>query len=86
MSDWTEQDSATFRDIASVAVPRRAEMMAAILALVPFGAGESFKVVEIGAGDGRLGAALLDGFPKATLLALDGSESMRARASRLLQP
>jgi tRNA (cmo5U34)-methyltransferase len=86
VSDWTEQDSATFRDIASVAVPRRAEMMAAILALVPFGAGESFKVVEIGAGDGRLGAALLDGFPKATLLALDGSESMRARASRLLRP
>jgi tRNA (cmo5U34)-methyltransferase len=86
VSDWTEQDSATFRDIASVAVPRRAEMMAMILALVPFGAGESFKVVEIGSGDGTLGAALLDCFPKATLLALDGSESMRARASRLLQP
>lgn len=85
MTDWTEQDSTTFRDLASVAVPMRAEMMAAILALIPYGTVETFKVVEIGAGDGRLAAALLDCFPRATLLALDGSESMRTGAARLLQ-
>jgi tRNA (cmo5U34)-methyltransferase len=85
VSDWTEEDSATFREIASVAVPRRAEMLAAILALIPYGTGEAFKVVDIGSGDGRLGAALLDGFPQATLLALDGSEAMRAGATRLLR-
>lgn len=86
MTDWTENDSVTYRDMASVAVPRRAEMLAAVLALVPCGTGDAFKVVEIGAGDGRLGVALLECFPKATLLALDGSESMRALATRSLQP
>jgi tRNA (cmo5U34)-methyltransferase len=86
MTDWNDQKSAAFREIASVAVPRHAEMMATILALVPFGTGEPFTVVEIGSGTGRLGAALLDSFPKATLVALDGSESTIARAARLLQP
>lgn len=85
MSEWTENDSTTFRVIAPVAVPRRAEMLAAILSLIPYGTAEAFKVVEIGAGDGRLCAALLDCFPQATALALDGSESMRALATRLLQ-
>ena len=40
MPEWTEDDSATFREIAEVAVPRRREMMATILSLVPFAAGD----------------------------------------------
>ncbi len=36
------------------------------------------RIVDIGAGDGRLADVLLECFPRATLLALDGSESMRA--------
>src|SRR4029077_2033350 len=35
----------------------------------------------IGAGEGHLAAVLLDCFPRATVLALDGSESMRAAAT-----
>ena len=85
MSDWTEKDSAVFRDIAAVAVPRRTEMLAAVLASIPYGAAEAFKVVDIGAGEGRLDAALLESFPRATLLALDGSESMRALAAHRLE-
>jgi tRNA (cmo5U34)-methyltransferase len=81
MSDWSEDDSATFRAIAAIAVPRRHEMMATMLALVPFAAGEAFRIVEIGTGEGRLSEALLDRFSAATLLALDGSDSMRAATS-----
>jgi tRNA (cmo5U34)-methyltransferase len=84
VSDWTEDDSTAFRAMAPVAVPRRAEMLAAMLTLIPYGAAEAFRVVEIGAGDGRLSAALLDCFPQATVLALDGSESMRVLATERL--
>ena len=39
------------------------------------------KIVELGSGDGVLAEALLDAFPRATLVALDGSESMRAETT-----
>ena len=42
------------------------------------------RIVDLGAGDGVLAAALLARFPAATLTALDGSESMRAAASARL--
>ena len=84
MSAWTEQDSAIYRDIADVAVPRRDEMIAALVAAVPFGADEPVKVLELGSGEGRLAEALLTVFPRATLTALDGSESMRVAASERL--
>ena len=66
--------------MADVAVPRRREMIATLLAAAPFARHDAFRVVELGCGDGRLGEALLDGFPSATLLALDGSEHMRRLA------
>src|SRR6185369_8725789 len=84
MSAWTEIDSQTYRDIADVAVPRRQEMLATLVAAVPFDGGEPFKILELGSGDGRLAEALLTGFPQSTLTALDGSESMRAAASKRL--
>ena len=84
MSGWTEQDSETYREIADVAVPRRDEMIATLAGAVPFAADEPVKMLELGSGDGRLAEALLTVFPRATLTALDGSESMRrAAAARL---
>src|SRR2546428_7531858 len=77
MTEWTEEDSSTYRAIGDIAVPRRGEMMATLISLVPFAAGEAFRIVEIGSGEGLLAEALLDRFPRTTLLALDGSESMR---------
>jgi tRNA (cmo5U34)-methyltransferase len=84
MSAWTESDSQTYREIADVAVPRRQEMTATLVAAVPFSADEPLKILELGSGDGRLAEALLTVFPRATLTALDGSESMRREASQRL--
>ena len=81
MPDWTEEDSATYRAIAEIAVPRRSEMTAALLAAVPFAPGEAFRIVEIGSGEGLLAEALLNAFPAASIVAFDGSESMRATAA-----
>ena len=38
---------------------------------------EAFVAVELGSGEGRLAAAILDAFPHAHLVALDGSHRMR---------
>ena len=78
MTSWTENDSSTYRTIAPVAVPRRQEMMATLVAAAPFTAEDAIRIVDLGAGDGHLAEALLAGFPRATVLALDGSDSMRA--------
>jgi tRNA (cmo5U34)-methyltransferase len=83
MSEWTEEDSSGFRRIAEIAVPRRSEMMATIVSAVPFAQDEAFRIVEIGSGQGLLAATLLGCFPHATLLAFDGSESMRKRTVEL---
>jgi tRNA (cmo5U34)-methyltransferase len=77
MSAWSESDSAIYREIADVAVPRRHEMLSTLVAAVPFAADEPLKMIELGSGDGRLAEGLLTVFPRATLTALDGSESMR---------
>lgn len=84
MSGWTEQDSQTYRDLAEVAVPRRQEMVATLVAAAPFTAADPITILELGSGDGRLAAALLTVFPRATLTALDGSESMRRDTSTRL--
>ena len=85
MTSWTENDSSTYRTIAPVAVTRRQEMMAALLAAVPFGASESLKILELGSGEGLLADALLTRFSQATLTALDGSQSMRHAATTRLR-
>ena len=46
-------------------MPRREEMMATLVAAVPFAAGEPLKILELGSGDGRLAEALLTVFPHA---------------------
>jgi trans-aconitate methyltransferase len=84
MNGWTEKDSAVYRDLADVAVPHRQELIATLVAAAPFAAGEPVKILELGSGDGRLAEALLTVFPRATLTALDGSESMRRETAARL--
>jgi trans-aconitate methyltransferase len=85
MTSWTESDSSTYRTIAPIAVPRRQDMMAVLLAAVPFGADEPMKILELGSGEGLLAEMLLTHFSRSTLTALDGSESMRREATARLQ-
>ena len=76
-NQWTEDASTLYRELAAVAVPNRAEQIAPLLTLLPFGKDESFRAVELASGEGLLSHALLHAFPAVTLLALDGSETMR---------
>jgi hypothetical protein len=50
------------------AVVMRDDMIASMLPLVPFAAGDTFRIVEIGPGESALTAALRDRFPLATLV------------------
>lgn len=84
MSDWTEEDSEIYLAIADIAVPRRGEMMSALLAAMPFAREAPLRLVDLGAGDGAFAQTLLDAFPSATILALDGSEAMRRAATARL--
>jgi trans-aconitate methyltransferase len=82
--EWSAENSEVYRQLASVAVPAREEQMATLLSLLPFGREEAFRVVELASGEGMLSQAILEAFPAATVLALDGEESMRqATAARL---
>jgi len=82
--EWTEEDSRLFQDIAAVAVPARDEQIATILALLPFARRSSFRVVELGCGEGALTFGILDCFPKASATALDRSPTMLRRAADCL--
>ena len=83
---WGEEDSAVYRALAEVAVPRREEQLATLLCLLPFGERDAFRIVDLGCGEGVLEHAALTAFPNATTLALDGSDSMREHAVELLRP
>jgi len=83
---WSEHDAAVFRAIAPVAVPRRDDMHAVLVASAPFAPDSAIKILELGSGDGVLAEALLARFPQATLTALVGSELMRRAAAVRLQP
>ena len=84
MRAWTEADSSIYREIADIAVPRREEMTRAMLAAVPFAPDDSFRIIELGSGEGGLAYRLLEAFPQATITALDGSESMRQQSEARL--
>lgn len=82
---WTEADSATYQQLAVVAVPDRADQVATVVSLLPFDRDAAFQAVELGSGQGFLLEVLLECFPNATMLALDGSAEMRADATRRLE-
>ena len=91
---WDEAASDVYRKLLTIAVPDREEQIAVLLSLLPCPAPSSgagvrsvkpeFKIVELGCGTGTLSFAFLDQFPSVELWALDGSRSMREKASRTL--
>ncbi len=85
-AEWSAESSAVYRQLASVAVPAREEQVATLLTLQPFGRAEAFRAVELASGEGALSQAILEAFPAATALALDGEASMREATATRLQP
>ena len=81
---WTETDSRDFIDLAEIAVPAREEQTEALLALVPAETNDSFALIDICAGEGLLCERVLESYPNSRVLALDGSELMRAQAEARL--
>lgn len=82
---WTERDTETFIDLGRYYVPERDRQIATICDAVPPPAG-SARLVELCCGEGLLARALVERFPAATILALDGSEAMLAATARTLSP
>lgn len=81
---WTEDDSRLYKQLASIAVPARAEQIATILTLLPFEQNQVFRIAELAAGEGQLSYAILSAFPNAQVIALDYSETMRQTTSQRL--
>jgi tRNA (cmo5U34)-methyltransferase len=82
---WTEDDSLLYQKLAAVAVPDREEQMATMVALLPFDQHAQFTAVELGSGEGYLSEVLLECFPKAAVIGLDGSDEMRSTSSSRLE-
>lgn len=82
---WQETDSETFIQMGRVMIPRRDDIQETILSLLPAIRDEEFTVVDIAGGAGWLSGAILDRFPRARVLLVDGSETMRENASRALE-
>ncbi len=80
---WNENDSATFIDYGRYFVPGRAAQIKTICALIP-PSDTPFTVWELGCGEGLLAEAILTQFPSATVLGLDGSETMLKKARERL--
>jgi tRNA (cmo5U34)-methyltransferase len=79
-SAWQESDSKTFLDLGRVFTPERDEIEAAFLHLIPARHDERFCCVDAGCGDAWLSQRVLQRFPHAQVIALDGSPTMLAMA------
>jgi ubiquinone/menaquinone biosynthesis C-methylase UbiE len=77
---WQEHDSSLFIDMGRVMIPRRDEIERTIVGLIPAREDEPFVGVDLAAGSGWLSRAILERFPQARMLLLDGSETMLAEA------
>lgn len=82
---WQEEDSALFIDMGEVLTPARDQMRQALIDHVPASTEDRFVAVDIGCGAGWLSEALLERFPNAHVIALDGSPVMLRHAGDRLQ-
>ncbi len=82
---WSEEDSRQFIELGRIYTPERDEIRDTILDLLPAEPDEPFLAVELGVGDGWLSAAILERFPAARILGLDGSPTMLRETAIHLQ-
>jgi tRNA (cmo5U34)-methyltransferase len=74
---WTEEDSVRFIESGAAFTPERDRQHATICTLLAPAANPGGLIVELCCGAGALAKRVLDRFPRARLLALDGSAAMR---------
>jgi tRNA (cmo5U34)-methyltransferase len=82
-SNWAdEQFSTNYLDKADVFIPDRRRMFALVQSLIRhrFPYGGPLRILDLGAGDGALGDAVLGAFPTSHLTLVDASEAMLAEA------
>lgn len=61
---------------ADVLVPRRAEMLANIVRILPYGVDTPIRVLDLGAGTGALEQAILARYPQASVTGVDSAAGM----------
>lgn len=83
---WSEADSRDFIELGRIYTPARDEIRETILDLIPADQDEPFLAVELGVGAGWLSAAILERFPAARVIGLDGSPAMLRETEARLQP
>lgn len=76
---WSEGDSRAFLDFGRYFVPERERQVATVSAMIPPRDGP-FVALDLACGEGLLAEAILERFPAATVVGLDLSPAMLARA------
>jgi tRNA (cmo5U34)-methyltransferase len=84
--EWSEDHSRHFIELGRIYTPSRDEIRDTMLSLMPAAIDEPFLAVELGVGGGWLSAAILERFPRARVLGLDGSPTMLRETAELLAP
>src|SRR5947209_19864693 len=82
---WREADSQRFIELGQIYTPARDEIRETILDLIPAEQDEPFLAVELGVGGGWLSEAILERFPAARVMGLDGSPTMLRETEARLQ-
>src|SRR5699024_7400935 len=83
---WTEEASDEFIAFGEYFVPER-KMQADVVTsmMAPRDPESKFEVLDLCCGQGRLSEAVLQAFPGATVIGLDGSQTMLRQAAKELE-
>ena len=86
---WNQTQAAVDYDAAAPVIhPQYVAVQEAVLAALPFGPEEAFRLVDVGAGSGRLVERVLEVFPHATATVFHVNHGVggRGRARRHVEP
>lgn len=72
---WNEEVDG-YEQFQSIVIPKKDEMLATIVEMVPFESASSIRILEIGGGKGALTEKTLTAFPKSSYVFSDASEGM----------
>lgn len=75
-----EQEAREFDELIVRLIPRYDEMIAAMIAAIPFAPDKPLRVIDLGCGTGTVAARVKQRFPRARITCLDLAENMLALA------